>query len=229
VFVVRERPVPNCDGRHELHQLPCRDCVGVVGCVRLDDMRRVQRRVLLGGRGLGLHELLDGDLPVVKRGELVRSVRGGVLLRVDGPLGVRLVRLRSGDLLELRRDVVYVVRCRAVLGRDGIDVPFMPEREVSDLDGETKLLGLRRGNLQLLVWAHDCVHQGLRRRNLLSGRGELVHLVRRRALPNGHGVDYLQRMRGRDLQLGDGAIHGLLGLVRRWAVLRGGGERVQGV
>jgi len=110
-------------------------------------MRRVQRRVLLGGRGLGLHELLDGDLPVVKRDELVRSVRGGVLLRVDGPLGVRLVRLRSGDLLELRRDVVYVVRCRAVLGRDGIDVPFVPERAVSELDGETELLGLRRGYL----------------------------------------------------------------------------------
>ena len=155
VFVVRERPVPNCDGRHELHQLPCRDCVGVVGCVRLDDMRRVQRRVLLGGRGLGLHELLDGDLPVVKRGELVRSVCCGILLRVDGPLGVRLVRVRSRDLLQLRRDVMYVVRCRAVLGRDGVDVPFMPERAVPDGDRRNVLRFVRFGVLQRGFGAND--------------------------------------------------------------------------
>jgi len=112
-------------------------------------MRRVQRGVLLGGRGLGLHELLDGDLPVVKRGELVRIVHGGVLLRVDGPLVVRLVRVCSGDLLGHRRDVVHVVRGRPVLGRDGVDVSFVPERAVPELGGKIELLGLRRGDLQL--------------------------------------------------------------------------------
>jgi len=63
--------------------------------------------------------------------------------------------LRSGDLLELRRDVVYVVRCRAVLGRDGVDVPIMSERAVPDGDRCNVLRFVRFGVLQRGFGAND--------------------------------------------------------------------------
>jgi len=90
-----ERRVPDRGWSYKLQQLRRRDCVGIVGCVRLDDVRRVQRRNVLGGRCLGLRELLDGDL-LGCGGECVLVVR-----RWDLPNGHRgdyLRRLRGGDL-----------------------------------------------------------------------------------------------------------------------------------